>query len=142
MNLSDLHDMIDVDMAVDSTELSQEAVKNPSLYAKYLRLWSDENLKLEASLIKLDSLIQKKRNYYSGNGTPEEYRKKPFDLKIKTDAGIQKYINGDEDVCAFKQKIIIQEQKVKILEKVLGQIKDRQFSIKNAIDCMKFLEGY
>lgn len=142
MKLHEIHDQIDADLVIDKTELGDEALKNPKLFTKYLRIWSDEKMKMEIALIRIEALIQQKRDYYAGNGTPEEYKEKPFDLKIKTEAGLNKYINGDADVIKEKEKIIIQEQKVKVLEKTLAQIKDRGFSIKHAIDHHKFLEGY
>lgn len=142
MKLEDLHDMIDRDLIVDRSDLGKESLDNVKLYTKYIRLWSEEKMKKESMLLQIEREIKDKRDYYMGNASAEVYKAKPFNLKLKHESSANKYINADDDIIKLKQKILIQEQKVDVIESALDQIKSRGFAIKNAIEYFKFLEGH
>ena len=141
MNINDLQEMIAKDFPWDEGQLEGENSKTTKLWIKYIKLWSDENLKIEILENRLGQLIQQKRNYYGGNGTPEEYKAKPFNLKLRSDAAINKYVEGDDDVIKAKEKILIQKQKVVVLSACLDEVKRRSFSLKNALDYYRFING-
>ena len=107
MKLSELEKMIAEDFPWDESHLEGENAKSTKLWIKYIKLWSEENLKIEVMENKLKALIQKKQNYYSGNGTPEEYKEKPFNVKVRSDKGIQKYVDGDDDIVSYRERILM-----------------------------------
>lgn len=141
MTLDELYSQIAQDFTLDITDLVGETAKTSRLFVKYLRQFSDETLKCSIMENNRKELVIKKRDYYSGNGTAEEYKQKPFALKLKTDAVIYKYVESDPEVILYDQKILIQNQRVSILKECMEEIKRRSFHIKNAIDYTRFING-
>lgn len=141
MTLDELYTEIAKDFEIDVTDLTREAAKGSSLFVKYIRLFSDESIKAELMENKRKELIIKKRDYYSGNAPAEEYKLKPFSLKLRTDTAINKYIESDPDVIVYDQKVLIQRQRVSILKECMDTIKRRSFDIKNILDHLKFING-
>jgi hypothetical protein len=142
MKLSELYEMIAEDFPVDKTNLGDESLKTAKMFSKYIRIWSEEKLILEKLKNNRKSLCTTKREYYSGAAPASVYKEKPFDLKLKTDTIIQKYVDSDPDVTKYDEQIIIQMNKVEVLDNCLKEIKTRGYSIKNAIDMLKFEAGY
>ena len=68
------------------------------------------------------------------------YQKRPFDLKVlRSDVGI--YIDSDEELQQLGQKEAYLETTVNYLEKVLREITNRNWTIRNTIEWKKFLHG-
>ena len=64
----------------------------------------------------------------------------PFQHNVlKTD--IDKFIDSDEQIIDLKNKIFYQKEKVKYIEEVVKIISSRQWTIKSAIDWIKFTNG-
>ena len=64
----------------------------------------------------------------------------PFNLKILRQ-DVDKYINSDPDIIKVSQKISYQQTIVDYLDKLIRQIANRTFTIKNAIEWRKFTSG-
>lgn len=141
MKLEELYEHIEKDFSIDKFELVNESVKSGKLFSKYIRWWSEHKLELENLDLKKTKLINEKRDYYSGNALAEVYKEKPFSLKIKTEAGMQSYIDSDEDILDFKQKYNKQKQICLLLDECVKELKSRNYYIKNAIDTIKFENG-
>ena len=78
--------------------------------------------------------------YYTGKSTPDVYQEKPFDLKVlKADVGI--YLESDSELQQLGQKEAYLETTVNYLEKILREINNRQWTIRNTIEWKKFLHG-
>jgi hypothetical protein len=85
-------------------------------------------------------LHRQKWEYYTGKATPEVYQEHPFDLKVlKVDVGI--YLDADKELQQLGQKEAYLETTVNYLEKVLREITNRNWTIRNAIEWKKFLHG-
>jgi len=140
--LEEIYEMIATDFVINETQLVAETTRSSDLFIKYIRLWSNEKLKVQQLENRKNLLVRQKRAYYAGDGTPEEYKKKPFALKIKTETEMQKYLAGDEDILAFEEGVIIQRQKVDILDACVKEIKGRGYQIKNIIEHKKFESGW
>ena len=64
----------------------------------------------------------------------------PFDLSVlKQD--IDKFMESDDDLIMFKNKISYQKEKVNYLDQTLKMISNRQWLIREAIDWVKFTNG-
>lgn len=140
--LEEIYEMIGTDFQINDTEIVEETVRSSDLFIKYIQLWSNEKLRLQKLENNKKTLIIKKREYYSGAAPAEEYKKKPFDLKIKTDGALQKYIDSDDEIIAFEEGIIVQRQKVEVLDACVKEIKNRGYQLKNIIEQRKFESGY
>ena len=58
---------------------------------------------------------------------------------LKTD--IDKFIDSDDDIIKLSNRILLQKEKVNYLENVVKIINNRQWSIRSAIDWLKFTSG-
>jgi len=142
MKLTDLLDGVADDFSeIDPSDLTHELTNNSKLWTKYIILYQREKAVSNQLKAKMKKLYYKKRDYYAGNGTPEEYKAKPFSLKIKTDTGLQKYIEGDDDIIILQEKIDIQDQKMELLSATLDEVKRRSFAINKIVDYERFIGG-
>ena len=70
----------------------------------------------------------------------EVYQAEPFDLKVlKVDVGI--YLDADTELQRLGQKKEYLNVAVVYLERVLREINNRNWNIRNAIEWKKFLHG-
>ena len=90
---------------------------------------------------KLEELKKEKELYYSGQANPKDYKDKPFDLKLKTKAGVEKHVNTDPEVVDLLKKIEYMDILLEGANHILEQIKWRNSSIKSAIDWARFTSG-
>ena len=140
MNIDELYKQVENDLRIDDTELDLESIRTPQIHNKYLRLYSTHSLQLKKLHDDRKILYRLKWEYYTGKAPPEIYASKPFDLKIlKADVGI--YMDADGDLQQIGQKIEYQQQIVNYLEKILREINNRNWNIRNTIEWKKFIHG-
>jgi hypothetical protein len=89
---------------------------------------------------KFAELKRDKWEYYSGKAPEEVYNEKPFDIKVLRQ-DIDMYLDADPDLSDLEYNIQSQKEKIFCLEKILRGIEQREFSIKNAIQMIKFEAG-
>jgi hypothetical protein len=68
------------------------------------------------------------------------YNEKPFDIKVLRQ-DIDMYLDADQELSDLNYNIQSQKEKIFCLEKILRGIEQREFSIKNAIQMLKFDAG-
>ena len=143
MNLDEIRNMASVDMKMDETALEIESMKTPQIHNKYLIIFTDEKLILGKIRSDMYRLKKDKWLYYTGKMSQEEldeYGWDTFDLNIlKSD--IDKFLDADEDIIKLSNKILLQKEKVEYLENIIKIINNRQWSIRAAIDWLKFTSG-
>jgi hypothetical protein len=129
------------DAGIDRVNLDKEATNIPKLHHKYLTILLDIRAKKIAYNHKLAELKKEKELYYSGQAKSDDYKEKPFDLKLKTKAGVEKHVNTDPEVVDLLKKIEYMEILLEGANHILEQIKWRNSSIKAAIDWARFTSG-
>ena len=140
MDLETLQKQVDVDLKIDDTELDLESIRTPQLHNKYLKLFTKYSLQLKKVKDDYDGLYKFKWEYYTGKASPDTYREKPFDMKVlKSDVYI--YLNADEELQKLGQRIEYLKIVVVYLERVLREINNRNWNIRNTIEWKKFLHG-
>lgn len=143
MNIDQIKIQAELDTAIDVNHLDEESTKIPQIHNKYLCILMDEKLVLESLDSKLKVLKRDKWLYYSGKMSDEELKQKgwqPFDLSIlKQD--LDRFIDSDSDVINLSHKIYLQREKVNYVESVVKIIAGKMWSIKSAIDWIKFTQG-
>jgi len=140
MRFDELQKMADVDLKIDDTELDLESIRTPQVHNKYLKIYTQSCLQLKRVRDERKVLYRDKWEYYTGKSAPEVYQEKPFDLKIlKVDVGI--YIDADTEYQEIGQKEAYLEKMVDYLERVLKEINNRNWNIRNTIEWKKFLHG-
>ena len=140
MRFDELQKMADVDLKIDDTELDLESIRTPQVHNKYLKIYTQSCLQLKRVRDERKVLYRDKWEYYTGKSAPKVYLEKPFDLKIlKADVGI--YIDADSEYQEVGQKEAYLEKMVDYLERVLKEINNRNWNIRNSIEWKKFLHG-
>jgi len=142
MKLIDIETMVHEDTKPDDN-LDYESVRTPQLHNKYLKLYNAECGLLRKLNRDYDKLYKVMWEYYSGKISQEDMKThgmEPFGLKIlKGDLHI--YLDSDEKLSSLKERVEFQKQKCKYIEDVLKEICRRSFTIKNAIDWKKYVNG-
>ena len=140
MDLSELQNDVERDLKIDDTELDMESIRTPQLHNKYLKHYTKYSLQLKKAQDDYKELYRIKWEYYTGKADPSVYQAQPFDLKIlKSDVGI--YLDADKDLQEVGQKEAYLAAVVTYLEKVLREINNRNWTIRNTIQWKKFIHG-
>ena len=135
-----LQKQVDVDLKIDDTALDLESIRTPQLHNIYLKLFTKYSLQLKKVKDDYDGLYKFKWEYYTGKSTMEVYQAEPFDLKVlKSDVHI--YLNADEELQKLGQRQEYLNVVVVYLERVLREINNRNWNIRNTIEWKKFLHG-
>lgn len=140
MNIKELKRELENDLKMDLENLHKESIRVAGLHGKWLGFAMDETGKLVALKSKMKRLRLTKWNYYLGRGTAEEYKAKPFRLKVLK-SEVQHYIDADDDIRALEDQIEIKEAIVEFLDGAVRAVSGKQWHIKNAIEFLKFKNG-
>lgn len=143
MKIEEIEEEWKKDCVLDKEDLATEALRIPKLHAKYLGYWYKEDLFYKKMLHDFDSLKLSKTQYYQGK-MPEEDLKElkwdRWDLDVKKELNL--YMMADEDMKTALMKLELQEDKVEMLKLIIKKIEGLGFTIKNAIDFIKFTTGF
>ncbi len=143
MKLEYYQQMWTKDAPINQSDLAVESSTVPQLHSKWLNHYTDEKLLLRRVTANYKRLYKVKWEYFTGKLSEEELKEhswEPIDHKILK-ADIQIYLDADDQLTVFADKLEFQKAKVEFLEKVLNAINGRQWNIKGAIDWRKFTNG-
>ena len=143
MKLEDIQELWHRDSAIDYTELGTESIRIPQIHDKYLKIFTDERIRLKGVEFELSKMIRTKTEYYSGKMSQEELELHGWEqyLGRLLKNEIVKYIESDDDVIKLKQQLVVLQEKINYLDSVIRMINNRGFQIKNALDWLKFSHG-
>lgn len=143
MNISDIKTMVIQDSKIDNTNLDYESSILPQQHNKYLSILTDEKLILVKYESDLNVLKKNKWLYYSGKLSEDQLKQfnwEPFELTILRN-DLDRFIESDSEVINLTLKIAHQQEKVNYLESVVKLISNKIWSIRAAIDWIKFTQG-
>ena len=143
MKLEDIQELWHKDREIDYTELGTESIRIPLIHDKYLKIFTDERIRLKGVEFELSKIVRTKTEYYSGKMSQEELEKRGWEqyLGRLLKNEIANYIESDDDVIKLKQQLVVLQEKVSYLDSVIRMINNRGFQIKNALDWLKFTNG-
>ena len=143
MKLEDIQELWHRDSEIDYTELGTESIRIPQIHDKYLKIFTDERIRLKGVEFELSKLVRTKTEYYSGKMSQEELERHGWEqyLGRLLKNEIANYIESDDDVIKLKQQLVVLQEKVNYLDSVIKMINNRGFQIKNALDWLKFSHG-
>ncbi len=140
MKIEELYKEAERDLKIDDTELDLESIRTPQIHNKYLKYFTQHSLQYKKLNDDYKVLYRIKWEYYTGKADPEIYKNKPFDLKVlRTDVGI--YLDSDVDLQQLSQRMAYTKQIIEYLERILKEINNRNWNIRNTIEWKKFLHG-
>jgi hypothetical protein len=144
MNIEELNNLWEADCIIDEDHLDRASITTSKLHSKYLRMLIQHKMKIAALTSEYNNLRQRKFRYYRGECTREELTEfgwnqwqgvKP--LKNEMD----EFLTGDSDLNKINIKVSYIKCMVECLESILGQIKARDWQIRNAIAFKQFIAG-
>ena len=143
MKLEEIQELWNRDREIDYTELGTESIRIPQIHDKYLKIYTDERIKLRGLEFELSKLVRAKTDWYAGRMSQEELEERGWDqsLGILLKNEISNYIESDNDVIKIKQHIAILQEKNNYLDSIIKMVSNRGFQIKNALDWLKFSHG-
>ena len=145
MKLEDIQELWSSDSVIDDTELDAESIKIPEIHNKYLKIISDEKLRLVRLYSKSKELRRLKWLYYTGKldeQTLKNLEWDVFDLDIKKNRhDLEMFLESDKDIIELNDKVEYQKEKINYLETIIKSLSTRGFLIKNSIEWKKFIMG-
>ena len=143
MKLEDIQELWHRDSEIDYTELGTESIRIPLIHDKYLKIFTDERIRLKGLEFELSKTVRTKTEYYSGKMSQEELDRRGWEqyLGRLLKNEMANYIESDDDVIKLKQQLVVLQEKINYLDSVIRMINNRGFQIKNALDWLKFTNG-
>lgn len=146
MTLEEIQKLWTSDCTIDDSQLDLESIKIPEIHNKYLKIFSEERLRLVRMESKKKSLHKLKWLYYTGKidkVSLDEMGWETFELDIKSrnKEDLNRFIESDNDLLEMQDKIEYQKEKINYLESIIKSLSNRGYFIKNSIDWKKFTMG-
>ena len=145
MKLEEIQELWSSDSIIDDTELDAESTKIPETHNKYLKIFSEEKLRLVRLDSKAKELKRLKWLYYTGKLDERSLKNLEwdvFDLDVKKNRhDLEMFLESDKDIIELNDKIEYQKEKLNYLETIIKSLSTRGFLIKNSIEWKKFIMG-
>lgn len=143
MTLDFYHDAWEQDAPISPDNLDADARAVPYLHAKWWRFYTSERLAYKKLSIEFKLLYRQKWEWFTGKLHDDERNELGWPVQnlrvLSTNA--QTYIDADPDIQTQQKRIALAEETLRFLEDVIKSINARNYSIKNAIDFLRFKMG-
>ena len=143
MKLEDIQELWHRDREIDYIELRTEYIRTPQIQDKYLKIFTDERIRLKGVEFELSKIVRTKTEYYSGKMSQEELERHGWEqyLGRLLKNEVSNYVESDKDIIKLKQQTVVLQEKINYLDSIIRMINNRGFQIKNALDWLKFSHG-
>ncbi|ENT3492369.1 recombination mediator protein UvsY [Salmonella enterica] len=135
MDLNDLKDQLDSDVKIDATKLQWEALNNPVVYSKWLRIYSEAKREIVALEAKKKKSLKDRLDFYTNRKddawNPIEYEKS--EMKV--------VMAADEIIIKLDTKISYYSLIVDLAARAMDIIKGRGYAINQAIKIRELESG-
>lgn len=144
MNTEDILKEWDEDSNVDSNHIDNESVNVPKLHAKYIRHLVMAKMRVNDLQNEYSVLKKLKFRYYRGELSRDELKEYQWDQwqgtkPIKSEC--EQLLDGDTELSQLKFRIETLNVRIYLLESILGQIKARDWQLKNIVSWKQFISG-
>jgi hypothetical protein len=144
MNIEEIQQMWEQDSVIDDNHLGEASTETAKVHSKYIKLIVGVKLKLTKARGDYNILRKNKFRYYRGELSREELADlgwQPYQLIKPLKNEMDEFLQGDQDLITLNTRIEYLETMGYLLEGILGQIKARDWQLKNGIEWKKFLAG-
>lgn len=144
MNIEEIQAMWESDSIIDDNHLGEASTETAKVHSKYIKLMVGVKLKLTKARGDYNILRKNKFRYYRGELSREELAElgwQPYQLIKPLKNEMDEFLQGDQDLITLNTRIEYLETMGYLLEGILGQIKARDWQLKNGIEWKKFLAG-
>lgn len=144
MNIEEIQTMWEQDSLIDDNHLGEASTETAKVHSKYIKLMVGVKLKLTKARGDYNILRKNKFRYYRGELSREELADlgwQQYQLIKPLKNEMDEFLQGDQDLITLNTRIEYLETMGYLLEGILGQIKARDWQLKNGIEWKKFLAG-
>ena len=144
MNIEEIQQMWEQDSIIDDNHLGEASTETAKVHSKYIKLMVGVKLKLTKARGDYNILRKNKFRYYRGELSREELAElgwQQYQLIKPLKNEMDDFLQGDQDLITLNTRIEYLETMGYLLEGILGQIKSRDWQLKNGIEWKKFLAG-
>lgn len=143
IKINDIDAEWSIDCKIDKTSLDDEAIKVCELHNKYYKYYSQAKYEFKKLENYHKTLVKLKTDYYLGKLSDEDYSilKWPVNNKIILKTDLQLHLDSDKHIQESLLQLCEQETVLNYLETIIKSVQNRNFSIKNAIDFLKWTQG-
>lgn len=144
MNIEEIQTMWEQDSLIDDNHLGEASTETAKVHSKYIKLMVGVKLKLTKARGDYNILRKNKFRYYRGELSREELAElgwQQYQLIKPLKNEMDEFLQGDQDLITLNTRIEYLETMGYLLEGILGQIKARDWQLKNGIEWKKFLAG-
>jgi hypothetical protein len=144
MNIEEIQQMWEQDSIIDDNHLGEASTVTAKVHSKYIKLMVGVKLKLTKARGDYNILRKNKFRYYRGELSREELAElgwQQYQLIKPLKNEMDEFLQGDQDLITLNTRIEYLETMGYLLEGILGQIKARDWQLKNGIEWKKFLAG-
>ncbi len=134
----------DEDSTIDDNHVDRESVNTPKLHAKYIRYLIQAKLKNTKLHNDYNELKKTKFRYYRGELSRDEladlgWLQYQYAKPLKNE--MEQILEGDIDLNVLKVKLEYIGSMIYLLESILGQIKARDWQLRNVVSWKTFING-
>lgn len=132
------------DSIIDQTEPGKELLNIPKLHNKYLNFLVDHRIKMKKINFDYARLRKIKEEYYNGSMSKEELEERgwePFQLRISTKSGVEKYLEADVELIKLMERKSYHEEVIAVCESIMQELKSRTFQLRDFIAYERFIAG-
>jgi hypothetical protein len=140
MTLKELQEQVKKDLKLSPDNLAIESLKTPDIHWTYNKMLMSERLALKKLEREYKTLYKERWEYYRKKADPEVYEKEPL-LKKIMDSDAKIYLAADGQLSELQEKIDSKEELIEFLKRVMDQISQRQWIVRNSIEYLKFMNG-
>lgn len=143
-NLEQVLKLWENDAQIDQTEPGKEVIKIPMLHNKYLKILVKHRIAVKKATFDYAKMRKIKEEYYNGSMSQEDleqYGWEPFQIKLSTKSGVEKYIEADESLIRLLEKKVYHEEVVAVCESIMQELKSRTFQLRDFIAWERFIAG-
>lgn len=143
MKLEDIKEIAKKDLIIDDTLLDDETLRSVTLLGKWSEILHEEELHYLKYDREFKSELRFKLKYYKGKCTRTELKEKNLSqfLENLNNTDLNRYLESDNELSELKLKADFQKKKIELIRNYMDAIKQRTWSIKNAIEYRKFIGG-
>lgn len=144
MNTEEILKEWDEDSNVDSNHIDNESVNVPKLHAKYIRHLVQAKMQVNELQNEYSVLKKVKFRYYRGELSRDELKEHQLDQwqgtkPIKSEC--EQLLDGDSELSKLRFRVENLNIRISLLESILGQIKARDWQLKNIVSWKQFISG-
>ena len=132
------------DNHIDETQLNRELIRTPIIHAKYLEYFMYFKTKLAQAEKKYNKLAYIRKKYYRGELTKQDldhYGWEQYQGLKMSNSEFNQQMDIDPVLLDLKEIVDGYKSAVSVVEYIMKQIHQRDYSLKSIIDYNKFLNG-